>query len=75
LNELEAPETMDTFCRQPLYITLQEYVCYAEKPLLSGLEVGCVNGLEAWLPSSWVEKDVSVPSYFVLKYRWFCRVG
>ncbi|KAJ7938461.1 hypothetical protein B0H13DRAFT_1943147 [Mycena leptocephala] len=58
LNELEAPETMDTFCRQPLYITLQEYVCYAEKPLLSGPEIGCVNGLEAWLPSSWVEKDV-----------------
>ncbi|KAF7369816.1 hypothetical protein MVEN_00314300 [Mycena venus] len=58
LNELEAPESMDTFCRQPLYITLQEYVCYAEKPAdVSVLEIGCPKGVDAWLPSSWVERD------------------
>ncbi|KAJ6554483.1 hypothetical protein B0H19DRAFT_1377351 [Mycena capillaripes] len=57
LNELEAPESMDTFCRQPLYITLQEYVCYTEKPVLSGLEIGCMKAIDTWLPSSWVERD------------------
>ncbi|KAJ7630088.1 hypothetical protein DFH06DRAFT_1056744, partial [Mycena polygramma] len=57
LNEPEAPETMDVFCRQPLYITLQEYVCYAEKPTLNGLEIGCPKGIDARFPSSWVEKE------------------
>ncbi|KAF8192795.1 hypothetical protein K438DRAFT_1590126 [Mycena galopus ATCC 62051] len=59
LNELEAPETMDTLCRQPLYITLQEYVYCAEKPILSGL---CYmkQQADAWVPSSWDEKGVSI---------------
>ncbi|KAJ7270649.1 hypothetical protein B0H12DRAFT_1307001 [Mycena haematopus] len=60
LNELEAPETMDTLCRQPLYITLQEYVCYAEKPVLSSLEFGCVKQADPWLPSSWEKSDEGI---------------
>jgi hypothetical protein len=61
LNDAEAPENMDTFCRQPLYITLQEYVSCTEKPALSGrLETGqCVKRVDASLPSAWEERDVS----------------
>ncbi|KAJ7353132.1 hypothetical protein DFH08DRAFT_60456 [Mycena albidolilacea] len=59
LNDAEAPENMDTFCRQPLYITLQEYVSCTEKPALSGrLETGqCVKRVDASLPTSWEERD------------------
>ncbi|KAJ7756333.1 hypothetical protein B0H16DRAFT_698707 [Mycena metata] len=49
----EAPETMEMFCRQPMYLTLQEYVCHRT-------ETGeaCAKEDEAWwLPASWVEKD------------------
>ncbi|KAJ6463539.1 hypothetical protein C8R45DRAFT_522616 [Mycena sanguinolenta] len=62
LNELEAPETMDTLCRQPLYITLQEYVCYGEKPDSSGFEFACVKRTDPWLPSSnsWKETDEGI---------------
>ncbi|KAJ7454950.1 hypothetical protein B0H11DRAFT_2068312 [Mycena galericulata] len=65
LTEPEAPESMDTFCRHPMYITLQEHICYDTTQMN-----GCVGGGgkeididtdadtdASWLPTSWQERD------------------
>ncbi|KAJ7161047.1 hypothetical protein C8R46DRAFT_1106343 [Mycena filopes] len=51
--DFAAPETMNTFCRQPMYVTLQEYVRRRAEPEneKQSREAG------GWLPTSWVEKD------------------
>ncbi|KAJ7456989.1 hypothetical protein FB451DRAFT_1275531 [Mycena latifolia] len=55
LDDPEAPETMDTFCRHPLYITLQEHFCYATA--LSPHGPSPAKEMDAWVPSSWAERD------------------
>ncbi|KAJ6625940.1 hypothetical protein B0H10DRAFT_2211476 [Mycena sp. CBHHK59/15] len=61
LTERDAPENMEIFCRQPLYITLQEHFCYRarEKVPHDCPEDGMKH---AWLPQSveWVERDGGV---------------
>ncbi|KAJ7153442.1 hypothetical protein C8R43DRAFT_445931 [Mycena crocata] len=49
-DDTEAPDTMDTFCRQPLYLTLQEHFCYTA-------ETACTKVMDAWFPASWAERD------------------
>ncbi|KAJ6578801.1 hypothetical protein DFH09DRAFT_347935 [Mycena vulgaris] len=56
LEDPEAPATMDTFCRHPLYITLREHFSYATTlPDIPGR--GSVKDMDAWLPSSWTERE------------------
>ncbi|KAF7297340.1 hypothetical protein MIND_00967400 [Mycena indigotica] len=52
-EESEAPEAMETFCRQPLYLTLQEHFCY--EPVQQ----------EHCLPETWVEweDEIQVESW------------
>ncbi|KAJ7054708.1 hypothetical protein C8F01DRAFT_483054 [Mycena amicta] len=50
MDQPEAPETMETFCRQPLYLTLQEHFCY-DATLLDD---------PVALPETWVEHDDGV---------------
>ncbi|KAJ7222214.1 hypothetical protein GGX14DRAFT_662887 [Mycena pura] len=58
LNEPEAPETMDAFCRQPLYLTLQEHFCY-DNTQIRGPSPGrdCEKELDARLPTLLAERD------------------
>lgn len=70
LHDPEAPKTMETFCRQPLYITLREHFCYvdASGPEKSGRGKDIDD---AWLPSSWAERDVShCVFHYVLKFSY-----
>ncbi|KAJ7146190.1 hypothetical protein C8R44DRAFT_756817, partial [Mycena epipterygia] len=63
LHDLEAPKTMETFCRQPLYITLREHFSYVNA---SGPEkFGRAKDIDdAWLPSSWAERDGGIEVSF-----------
>ncbi|KAJ7607346.1 hypothetical protein FB45DRAFT_429692 [Roridomyces roridus] len=53
-TDLKKPESMDTFCRQPLYITLREhFYCSLEvEPPRSN-----PKDPHSWLPASWEEHD------------------
>ncbi|KAK7055507.1 hypothetical protein R3P38DRAFT_1358485 [Favolaschia claudopus] len=78
LNDAEAPETMDTFCRQPLYITLQEYVSYAEAPVVSDHKVGRGKQVDACqLPSTWVEKEdgIEIQDEYSKRRRFYRKAG
>ncbi|KAJ7092488.1 hypothetical protein B0H15DRAFT_175999 [Mycena belliarum] len=64
LDDPEAPETMDTFCRHPLYITLQEHFCYqpTKSPDSTAHHDGSDSAkqMDAWLAASWTERDGGV---------------
>ncbi|KAJ7699322.1 hypothetical protein B0H17DRAFT_306967 [Mycena rosella] len=57
LDDPEAPETMDTFCRHPLYLTLEEHYYYAPTPTLSPGGYAKEMTIDAWLPAAWAERD------------------
>ncbi|KAF7307870.1 hypothetical protein MKEN_01147500 [Mycena kentingensis (nom. inval.)] len=50
--EAPAPESMEMFCRQPLYLTLQEHFCF--KKSVNG---GHGQAIEDELPETWVERE------------------